>query len=123
MFDEDVEHSKFISIFLIAILFYTYFKSSLTNSVQTPIDSYLKYPSTETPRFLVNINKKNYKTCEFCNQKKFNTASHCKVCDYCVLRRDHHCIWIGNCVGITNSQYFINFCIWVIVKNFLFKFL
>jgi len=98
------------------MIMYCFFKASCTDSEQTKIDKHF-YLSEETPKDLVNINIKDYNKCEYCQTMKFLTASHCKHCNYCVLRRDHHCIWIGNCVGLQNNQYFVNFCFWVIVIN------
>ncbi|KDR78257.1 hypothetical protein GALMADRAFT_245344 [Galerina marginata CBS 339.88] len=37
-------------------------------------------------------------------------AHHCRVCGTCVLKYDHHCPWIGQCVGARNHKFFLNFC-------------
>ncbi|KAG7549446.1 Palmitoyltransferase DHHC domain [Arabidopsis thaliana x Arabidopsis arenosa] len=31
---------------------------------------------------------------------------HCRVCRRCVLKMDHHCLWINNCVGYANYKAF-----------------
>ncbi|KAL9461841.1 hypothetical protein AB3S75_004773 [Citrus x aurantiifolia] len=41
-------------------------------------------------------------TCSYCNVEQPPRAKHCHDCDRCVLQFDHHCVWLGTCVGLGN---------------------
>lgn len=47
-----------------------------------------------------------YKYCTVCHVEQPLRSKHCKKCDHCVATFDHHCPWIGNCVGERNRSIF-----------------
>ena len=65
-----------------------------------------------TKYFLKN-NKFNreiiWKICQYCNKVKPLRTHHCSICGICVLKMDHHCPWINNCIGQNNQRYFLLF--------------
>lgn len=47
--------------------------------------------------------------CYFCKSAKTQHTFHCDVCHKCVMKFDHHCYYISNCVGRDNICFFLGF--------------
>ena len=47
--------------------------------------------------------------CTFCDGYKPPRSHHCRKCNRCCMKMDHHCIWLGKCVGFRNQASFMVF--------------
>ena len=63
--------------------------------------------------------------CPVCMLDQQLRAKHCNYCNLCIATYDHHCPWIGNCVGEKNRLLFLLFLsiqcseLWVCILHIL----
>ena len=64
----------------------------------------------------IAIDKNNYQ-CSECKvfYNKADNVDHCNFCNVCVKGLDHHCVWIGKCVGKGNIYTFYGMLIAVVL--------
>ena len=56
------------------------------------------------------------KYCTICHLEQPLRTKHCKSCDQCIATHDHHCPWIGNCVGERNKARFYYYLVVQLVQ-------
>jgi palmitoyltransferase ZDHHC2/15/20 len=100
--------------FLTTLLLICYVRCILTHPGEIPDNDpkweYLPRDVRNTaaaPLSLQEVKKSGERRhCKWCGKYKPDRCHHCRVCKTCILKMDHHCPWIYNCVGFANYKYF-----------------
>lgn len=114
-------HLSFAILFMLCV--YNFFRAITLDagSCPKPInDTELK----EIIEDLASTGRLNSQTfCITCMARKPLRSKHCRVCDRCIARFDHHCPWVWNCVGVNNHRQFLLFVLTLVLGICVFDYL
>ena len=83
--------------------------------------TYIVFCDTSTSRGIMPISAANtkdgWKLCASCITLAPPRSWHCLICDICILKRDHHCIFTGCCIGHYNHRYFVMFLLYLFIAT------
>ena len=95
----DADYSvTFLFHTVLGVIFYVNIMSSFILTITTD--------ATSGSQILPSILKPGWRFCSACEANAPPRSFHCWTCNKCILRRDHHCVFTGNCVGFQNMRYF-----------------
>ena len=111
-----------ISSLIYIITTYSVFRGGFTDPgiLERQMESDFYSPRRNIIRQVINGHIHPINFCFTCNLFRPPRCSHCATCDNCVRRFDHHCIWLGNCIGVRNHKFFY-FLVSSLIVNGIFQ--
>ena len=104
--------SSIVIMVLVIIFYIPIIYGLLKGGTKDPgiIERNNEYATYNNKKSTIKVNIKghmvNLNYCYTCFHFRPPRTSHCAECDNCVERFDHHCLWMGTCVGKRNYKYF-----------------
>lgn len=73
----------------------------------------------ESPRVIIKNEMIFLKYCKTCKITRSVRSFHCSICNRCIERHDHHCGFVGNCIGKNNTNKFCLFLLSICIHSLL----
>jgi len=81
----------------------------LISSVYNLLSTCFRDPGIVIGKPGMNEDISKYRWCDFCNVYQPPDGAHCPDCNVCIAGYDHHCVWMGACIGKKNMKPFLRF--------------
>ncbi|MCL7049766.1 hypothetical protein MKW94_019147 [Papaver nudicaule] len=116
--DSSFKHSSFViifAVFLTVIVLINLIAVSTMDPGIIPRNASLSSLNTDqlsrikSRKLVINGIEVKLKFCRICRIYRPPRSSHCAICDNCVEKFDHHCPWIGQCIGLRNYRFYMMF--------------
>lgn len=91
------------------VIFVTLITHGYLATVSDPTDRaiyYQRFYKSDSKR-MENIQSKLQYQCDICEMMIKDHTKHCRACNRCCDKFDHHCQWLNNCIGESNYQLFV----------------
>lgn len=97
--------------YLISLIFYYCVVMAILCHILTIVTD----PGSLNDELVSKLTPETKNLCKNCQHDRPNRAHHCKICNRCFMKMDHHCPWVFNCVGYRNQKYFFLFIIYTVI--------
>ena len=107
-FDNNIFSTIYLVVSAIVFLLYTFLSFSDPGKMVRQYNNLLDI--VEKGEELENF-------CPYCLVKKTYRSLHCLICQKCIEDFDHHCFWVGNCIGKNNYTLFFVFLVYILLNS------